>query len=129
VRRKIKIEEGFEEGELVERWSRRRLLVALVTLVTLGVLGYFAFKEVGDKTKQFSMANVKGESTKEDVKLPTKEDIDRVLEEVRQQLSNITSENITASEAAVQKAITDLQKIQTGSQSAVGAFCELVCKK
>lgn len=113
---------------MVQSWSKKRLFLALATLLFLGGVGYFALVNVSEKAKGVLGEEIKGKQT-EEVRLPTRDDVDKILENVRSQLSTITSENITASEAAVQKAIADLQSIQGGSQSAIGAFCDLVCKK
>lgn len=132
MRRKIEKDEGYAEGELVESWSGKRILVGLIVLVALIGAGYLIFSKVGERASQVlgtkSSVSRVAQDTK-DVRLPNKEDADALLEKAKSGLSNLTSENISSSPGALQKIITDLQKVQSGKESPVDAFCELVCKK
>jgi hypothetical protein len=136
MRRKIEKEEGFQDAELVEKWSRKRLFVAFTTLLVLGGVGYFALSQIGEKAQRVlglesghQVNTSKSSDFSDEVRLPTKDDVNALLEQAKDQLSNMTADNITASQAAVQKIIQDLQSMQTGSQSPIGALCDLVCKK
>ena len=65
---------------------------------------------------------------RKEVLLPTKENIETIIHNAQETLSELTSENLTSSQAAIQKLIADLQKLQE-NKDAVGVICDLVCKK
>ncbi|MFI5265182.1 MAG: hypothetical protein ACHQT7_00370 [Candidatus Levyibacteriota bacterium] len=131
MRRKIERDEEFMDGEVVEAWSRRRIIVALVILLALGIGGFLLFGKVKDKAVQvLGIASGPRITPPQDIKLPTQEDAANLLDRAKQELNNLTSENLSASQASgLQKVIQDLQSIKSGSGSAVGVFCDLVCKK
>lgn len=133
MRRKIDQDEGFTDGEVVDVWSKKRILIGLVVL-TLFVSGaVFAFGKVKHKATQvlgIESGPRISSSYSQSVKLPTQKDATKLLDQARQELNNLTSENLSASQAGgLQKVIQDLQNIKSGSNSAVGVFCDLVCKK
>ncbi len=132
MRRKIDREDGFQEGEVVEAWSKKRIGFAiLLALFVIGGIGYgmLSWTE-GLISKPIEKMNVLGESSSgDDVKLPTREDIEKTLENAKNELEKISSENVTASDAAVQKVIQDLQSIQGGGKEPVDVVCEMLCKK
>lgn len=131
MRRKIDREDGFQEGDIVEVWSKKRILFAIIVffIITVG-LGYGALY-VTEETfnKPIEELRVLGESNTRDVKLPSREDIENTLETAKEELSKISSENVTASDAAIQKVIQDLQSIQGGGKEPVDVVCEMLCKK
>lgn len=131
MRRKIDREDGFQEGEVVESWSKKRIGIAIfVLLAIVGGLGYGVI-HVTEETinKPVEELRVLGESSARDVKLPSKSDIENTLETAQEELSKISSENVTASDAAIQKVIQDLQSIQGGGKEPIDVVCEMLCKK
>ena len=99
-------------------------------LIFLGITGAYIFlpnKEVPASITRVTL----GTSTKNSAPtpaLPSKESVQSIVNSAQDALSKITSENITSSQAAIQKVITDLQQLQE-KKDAVGVFCEVVCKK
>lgn len=132
MRRKIDREDGFQEGEVIETWSKKRIgIAALLAFLVIGGVGYgmLSWTE-GLISKPLEKVNVLGESSSDDeVKLPTREDIEKTLENAKNELEKISSENVTASDAAVQRVIQDLQSIQGGGKEPKDVICELVCKQ
>lgn len=136
MRRRIEREEGFMDGEVVESWSKKKIGIALLIMLALGIGGVFLLGEAKNKVVQvLGVASGpriidKSSLPSQTIKLPTKEDAEKLLDQARQELNNLTSENVSASQAGgLQKVIADLQNIKSGSESAVSVFCDLVCKK
>ena len=61
--------------------------------------------------------------------MPSGEDATKLLGTAKKELSSLTPDNLTASDAALQKIILDLQSLQKGKGNPVETFCNLVCKK
>lgn len=134
--RKLKIHNNdeFQEGEIVESWSKKRMLSVLIVFVIIGVIAWYGFKKVETK-----VVNVLGTTTvmneskavESDVKLPTTEDANKLLEQAKKELSSLTLDqnNKTSSTAAIQKVIQDLQNIQQGKGNAMDLICHTVCGK
>lgn len=55
-------------------------------------------------------------------KIPTKKDVESVIKNAAENLQKITEENVTSSQAAIQKIIQDLQSIQEGSKKFYQCF-------
>lgn len=123
----LKKKDNFQEGELVERWSKIRILVGLTVLVFILGFGLFLFNKAGEKATQ--VLGIKDHaSNTSDIKLPTQEDANRLLDQAKDELNNLTAENLTSSQAAIQKIIRDLQSLQGGDKQTLDVVCELVCK-
>ncbi len=144
MRRGIDKEEGFQEGEIVDRWSKKRVLIALAVLVALLLGGFFALTQMKKKADKIlgvesnpqvvdgssaSNSSNPANSSNGNVRLPTKQDADQLLEQAKKELNSLTADNLTSSQAALQKVISDLQKVQTGQESPLNAICNYVCKK
>lgn len=129
MRRKIiDPDERFQEGEIVESWSKVRVLTACIGVAIIAGLLYVGFTKAQNKA-----ARVLGiESSKvntQDVHLPTQDDANQILENAKNQLNNLTSDNLTSSQAALQKIITDLQALQSGKGNATDMICHSICGK
>ncbi len=122
------------EGETIEtKWDFRRIAIGVTIfafLLFLGGLMLFPSSKTSGikdrKTLGVSSGDA-GNEKKEAPGLPTAEDVDRILNNAKKTISQISSENLTSSTAAIQKLITDFESLQ-GKKDAVGVFCELVCK-
>ncbi len=128
MRRGIDREEGFSEGQVVESWSGKKILAACIILVFVGIGGYYLFQQAKEKASKVLGAQVVNSKNSE-VKLPSGEDATKLLETAKKELSSLTPDNLTASDAALQKIILDLQSLQKGKGNPVETFCNLVCKK
>lgn len=131
MRRKIEKEEGFEEGQLVERWSGARIFVGLIVLAIIIFGGAIFFSVLQDKTSRVlgSSTHVQRTVNGKEVKLPSADSAQELLETAKKELDKITSENVSASDGAIQKVISDLQKVQNGGQTPVDAICKMICKQ
>lgn len=124
-----------QEGEIVESaWDIKKIGIGIAILVPLLIAGAYVLFPVGSGPNTNSNKGILGisaqdsTSTKDVPPLPTKDDIEQIITSAKNTLSQITSDNLTSSQAAIQKIIGDLQVLQ-GKKDAVGVFCDLVCKK
>lgn len=122
------------EGETIEtKWDAKRIVIGLTVLaflVSLGALVLFPNKKNYSGTVgggALGVSSDEGEPQKEVPSFPTKEDIEQILRETKTTISQITTENVTSSEAAIQKLITNLEVLQ-GKKDARDVICDLVCK-
>ncbi|HVZ12368.1 MAG TPA: hypothetical protein VG965_05040 [Patescibacteria group bacterium] len=127
---KIERDEEVQEGEIVEtQWDFKKIAIGLVVLVVIFIgISYFFLPKSGEDTALTATlgASTSSEDLSPTPPLPKKEDVQKVITNVRDTLSKITSDNITSSQAAIQKIITDLQGLQ-GKNGAAETFCKLVC--
>lgn len=116
------------EGETVEtRWDPKKIIIGVVILLILGLLGAVMLTGI-ERRSSISDREALGVASEESPSLPTSEDVERIIRETRETISNITTENLTSSQAAIQKMISDLEVLQ-GKKDAKDVFCDLVCKK
>jgi len=118
------------EGETVEtRWDLKKIIIGVVILLVLGLLGVIMLTGIGRQSSVSDREALGVESKDEDApSLPTSENVERIIRETRETISNITSDNLTSSQAAIQKMISDLEILQ-GKKDAKDVICDLVCKK
>lgn len=135
MRKKIEKDEEFTEGDVVESWSKKRIIVGLVVLVLIVGVGYLFLSKIQEQaTKVFGVSTTKPElqrvsQVSSEVRLPRKEDANILLERAKEELNNLTPETASASDGAIQRVIQDLQSLQSGRETPVGVICDLVCKK
>lgn len=121
--------EEAQEGEIVEtHWDLRKIGIGFTFLVLLIIAGSYILK-FQENTGMNQKTNVLGTSheTKEVPPLPDKGDIESIITDAKDTLSQITSDNLISSQAAIQKIIADLQSLQ-GKSGAVGLICKALCK-
>lgn len=129
-----------QEEEIVEKWDWKRIAIGATVLTTLGVVGgYVVFKKtplsnlasIDEKgTLGVTSSNKTADNTSNSPPpLPSKEDINKIIDDVKNNISNITAENLTSSQAAIQTVIRDLQQLQSGKKTPIDELCSLVCKK
>ncbi len=124
---KIRIDkEEAHEAEIIEsEWDIKKIIGGLFILAVLFILGSYVYFPSNYKAPSSTLSSVK--SLSPTPPLPKKEDIQNVITNAREVLSQITAENVTSSGAAVQKIISDLQSLQ-GKDGAIGLVCSLICK-
>jgi len=127
---KIDKSEAFD-GETVEKvWDIKKIVIGGVVLILFLITGAYIFlpnKEVPGSISPVTLGTSTRDLTPTPA-LPSKESVQTIVQSAQKSLSQITSDNITSSQAAIQKVIYDLQQLQE-KKDAVGAFCEVVCKK
>lgn len=127
----MKIEEK-EDDKIKESWDLRRVIVGLVLLIIFGAIGAYYLMGFIERSGLGLNKKTLGVSTQNENSappLPNKEDISKIITTARDELSQITSDNLTSSQAAIQKIIGDLQLLTGGKKSAADILCEFVCKK
>lgn len=115
------------EGETIEsRWDLKKIIIGVVILSMLGLLGAIMLTGIG-KRGSVNDREALGITNEETPSLPTTADVERIIRETRETISSITADNLTSSQAAIQKMISDLEKLREGKSTA-DVFCDLVCK-
>lgn len=127
---KLKEQEEFQEGEVVEEiWSKRRIFIGIAVVVAvLGLGSYFFKSSFQDALPQKATLGTQDVIPTPEVEIPNKEELNEILNNAKESLSEITSENVTSSESAIQKIIQDLERVQGGDGTAKNVLCEYVCK-
>lgn len=134
VRNNAKLPE-FDSVNSQKEWDVKRVIFGILLFCFLVFFGiYFLLKPFSNKEEKNPYTVVLGSSesdgkTSADISLPTKEDADKLLKDVQDTVSKITSDNITSSQAAIQTVIQNLQELSGGKKSPTDFFCEFVCKK
>ncbi len=125
---KIEKDEEVQEGEVVEtHWDLKKILIGGFLLIVVLLIGAIVFFPGENRRPQTLGATA--QSSRPTPPLPDKQDVQKIIENAKSTFSQITSDNLTSSEAAIQKVISDLQSLQSGSGSAADVFCNLMCKK
>ncbi len=129
MRRKIEKDEGFTDGEVVERWSGKRIILGLTLLVILLVGSIMFISNLQEKTSQVlgSRTQLEKAALEQDIKLPSKEAAEDLLETAKKELSNLTPEQASNSGDILTKIIQDIQKIKDGETTPLDTLCSVVC--
>lgn len=121
-------------GEDETHWDFKKIAIGGGIILVLLSLGALMLVPGDSRTKRekegvLSVETEGDETTSEtQAPLPNREDIEGIISNAQDALSKITSENLTSSQAAIQKVISDLEKLKE-SKSATDVICDLVCKK
>ena len=133
-KQELKLEDSIE-GEIESAWDPKKIIIGVVILSVLGLLGSIMLTGSSrqDSTNGPSALGVTSDDFEklddsEVPQLPDRSDVDRIIRETRETISNLTAENLTSSDAAIQKVISDLSKLREG-KGAGDVLCDLVCKK
>lgn len=122
-------DEKFQEGTIVESWSKWRIIAAAVLLIGAGALGYWGFTKLQHKAAQVLGAQSGPRISSGDVSLPSSTDAQKMLNQAKQELNNLTSDNLTSSQGALQQVITELQALQKGKENPTDLICKQLCGK
>lgn len=128
-RRKIideELEERVEEAEVVMRWSKKRIVIATFLVVLIIAGGIYAISLLTQRQVQ-----VLGEATKDkpQIKIPTEDSVQDVIDKAKEDLSNINAKNIVSSQPKLQQIINDLTSLTNSSKSARNVICDTICKE
>ena len=120
----------LEEEKVEERWDLKRILIGVTLLLIFLGIGFYYLLNLVKKENIFGRRTL-GVSAKNEERevppLPTKDDISRIISGAQQTLSQITYENVTSSQAAIQKIIKDLNLLEGKNEGNV--ICQILCKK
>ncbi|MEK6852629.1 MAG: hypothetical protein AABX59_02000 [Nanoarchaeota archaeon] len=124
------------DGETVEtKWDLKKIIIGAVILLTLGLLGSIMLTGIGRQSSNKGPSALgvetpgsESENNIDRPTLPSREDIERIIRDTQETISSVTAENLTSSQAAIQKMIQDLEILQ-GKKDAKDVICDFVCKK
>src|SRR5690554_3648571 len=125
MRKSLKEEKNEEviEGEEVQSvWDLKKIIVGFVILIIILIVASYVFIPTRYAGESDYRETLGASTSDEPPPLPDASDVDKILNNAQKALSNITSENLTSSQAAIQKIITDLQKLQE-SEGVGDVFC------
>lgn len=118
----------------------KKLFIGLVlALVATGVISYVYFTkfEKGKITffkngKVLGIESSGGKKVKKEDKIQnpitSNKQINKALEEAKESLSKVSSENFASSSAIIERVINDLKTLQSQGKEPVDIVCDLVCK-
>jgi len=123
-----------KENAVQGSWNKKRIIIAIILLMLLGVGAYFF------KTKILSSEppkSVKGVSVKEnkssegeekiDIQEAVKDTVKKKLEDLKKEAMKIDVAEIASSSPQIQKLIKDLSSIRDYPANQAKEICEKVC--
>ncbi len=127
--KKIEIDrEEAQEGEVVQTfWDIKKIGGGLFVLAVLAIAGSYIFFPKGGSVPLTATLGASTENLTPTPALPSKEDVQGIVNDAQKTLSQITSDNLTSSQAAIQQVITSLQELQQ-KKNVMGAICSIMCK-
>lgn len=125
-RKKIQdnIDDEIQEAEIVTRWSKNRIAIALFLTIAIILGGIYAISLLSQNPK------VLGDRTRKEpqIKIPDERDVEEVIENAQDELSNINAQNIIENQPQIKKIIDDLTSLTNSSNSAKDLICDSLCK-
>lgn len=118
-------EETDNDEEIVMRWDKNRIAIAVVLVVLIIFGGLYVLSLLSQNPK------VLGEKTTPDkpqIKLPDEKDVDKIINGAKQNLSEINAKNVIDSQPKLKKIIDDLTHLTGSSMSAKNLICDSLCK-
>lgn len=127
-RLKLNRNEEITEGEIVEKeWDIKKIGIGLFILVLLFIAGTYVIFPKGSDFQSPETLGAQTVNLSPTPPLPNKEDVQGVINNAQETLSKVSAENLTASQAAIQQVINDLQTLQ-GKNGAVHLLCNTLCR-
>lgn len=126
-RKKEDREEPKLEQDIITKWSIPKILIALGVIALIGMAGVYLFDSISPQKE-----NVLGTSQQlEDraqIRIPSEKEVEKIVEQAKESVAGINTENIVESQPQIKKAIEDLEKLTTGDTNAKKTVCDAVCK-
>lgn len=122
--------EDIIEGEEVEsNWDLRKIALGVVVISIIGLLGIIALSRF-DKPSFLNENKTLGVSNRNEdvVEPPSTKEVEKIINETREAITNISPENLISSQAAIQKMISNLEILQ-GKKDVKDVICDAICKK
>lgn len=123
-RRNDSDEEDIQDVNL--KWSKRRILIA-VTLVAL-VFGGIVYALSLDRGAAVLGVGEKNNENAPQIEIPSQEEVVDIIEQAKENLSNINVNDVVSSQPQIQKVISDLEQLTKTDKNAKNAVCNMVCK-
>lgn len=118
--------EEAKEAEIITKWSIPKILIAVGVLALIAMIGVYLFDNVSPKER------VLGASQKSDnraqIKIPSSKEVEDIVEQAKESIADIKTDNLVDSQPQIKKAIDDLEKLTTGDTDAKKLVCDTVCK-
>lgn len=133
-KKKEDIEKSVEDL-VEEQWDLKKIIIGVVTLLIFGAGAYFGLKYAVSGSLSSSVLGTtddkKEEIKKEKEKIisESKEDLNKVILQIKRDVEKLTSDNLSTSSPHIQKLISDLKELQGKQKEPKDLFCDLVCKK
>lgn len=127
-RRKViqdELSERIEEAEVIMRWSKKRIAIATFVVIVVIAGGLYMISLLSQ-----NKATVLGEKAPDEpkIELPSEKTVEEILDKAQEDLANINTKNIIASQPKIQAIINDLTNLTESSRSAKDLICDAVCK-
>lgn len=124
--KKKTVEEKIEVDEKQDlKWSKKRIAVA--TGAVLGIIGMaFYFATIPQDADKVLGVDEKQEEPQ--IELPTQREVERIVENAQESLSNIDVNDVVTSQPQIQQVIKELEKISGGENDIKDIVCQTVCK-
>lgn len=134
----------MQQGNLVEEsWNKKRIIIVIIMIAVL-IGGSLVLKNLvlgknslTQKIESKSVVGVKGISTQEKpaIKIPLsipnpvelKTDVQKKIEEIKKEASNLKVEDIASSSPQIQKLISDLNSLEQYPKNQVKGMCQKIC--
>lgn len=122
------IDEGKEKKDIENEdvhWSFKRIaiLTSILGLVLFAVFYYFQVK-TGEILGEKDASTTGGPQ----IEIPSKADVDDILEGAQDNISNIDANDIVSSQPQIQQAIEQLEKL-TNRDNFKETFCSTICSE
>lgn len=119
-------EEFIQEAEVVYRWSKKRIVIGLMTAFVIIGGGIYTITLMSPHQQVLGTSD-KGHD-KPQIELPTAKKVEQAIQTAKDEIAKINPQNVVASQPQIQKVIHELQQITTTSSSAKNVICDMVCK-
>lgn len=119
-----KLKSKIKDGEIEARWSIKRIAIfsSIMAILLFGIFYYFQLKK-GDVLGETDMTSrIVGPQ----IDLPTRENIDEILENAERDISNINANDIISSQPQIQDVIKQLEKLTSGN-NIKEVVCSAIC--
>jgi len=130
---KLKKEHDDEviSGQDDASWDIKRIGVAFLVMIFLFMLLLIFLPQITDlfvqKTSRVLGVGQQTDGTK--MLPPSDEEIVRILQNAKDEISKLTVDNVTSSGSAIHNIISNLQQLQKGNVNAKGIICDYFCKE
>lgn len=122
-----------EERDDEESWDIKRIFIGLIIIGIIGFLGYtMGLPLLKQKTQTvLSAVSEKNISTPDQKKAldDANAQTEKLLEQAKNGLSDLTGENVSSNAGQLQKIIQDLQAVQQRTKQPIDVICDYVCRK
>lgn len=114
------------QNEIEAEWSIKRIAIfsSIVGLLIFGIFYFFQVKNGEILGEEDTSSKIGGPQ----IEIPSKDDVDEILEDAEENISNINPEDIVSSQPQIQNAIEQLEKL-TNRDNFKETFCSTVCSE